>query len=44
MSFRQKVDFWEDDEVLHPAISALSRMVRDGDIERICPLPQLFVS
>jgi histidine ammonia-lyase len=43
-AIRQKVDFWEDDEVLHPAISALSHMVREGDIERICPLPQLFVS
>ena len=29
---REKVAFWEDDEVLHPAISALSEMVRGGEL------------
>ena len=41
-AIRENVEFWEDDDVLHPAISALSKMVRDGDIEDICPLPELF--
>jgi len=39
---RQRVAFWEDDEVLHPAISELSRLVRDGEIGKICPLEELF--
>jgi len=29
---REKVPFWEDDEVLHPAISALSEIVRSGKL------------
>jgi histidine ammonia-lyase len=32
MAIRQKVEFWEDDKVLHPAISAMSEMVRSGSI------------
>jgi histidine ammonia-lyase len=29
---REKVDFWEDDGVLHPAIAACSQMVRSGEL------------
>ena len=39
---RQRVAFWEDDEVLHPAISELSRLVRDGEIGNICPSEELY--
>ena len=41
-AIRQKVEFWDDDDVLHPAISSLSQMVRDGHIDDICPLPMLY--
>ena len=33
---RQDVSFWEDDEVLHPALRALSVLVRKG-----LPLPSI---
>ncbi len=41
-AIRQKVEFWDDDDVLHPAISSLSQMVRDGHIDDICPIPMLY--